>query len=91
MEHLVAAGLTLASTILKLIGEAVAGNREAQAKILRVEAVLSEDSPTERAWREALERAKRKPLAVPVDPIIPRPPPLPRAFSTDASDDDSEG
>lgn len=89
MENLVAAGLSLLTTIITLISRAVAGDHQAQDRLRRVEDVLV-DSPTEKAWAAALERAKKKPLAV---PVVPAPPPVPREFLRDVHDlpSDDEG
>jgi hypothetical protein len=72
---LVAAGLNLLSTVLTIIRAAIAGDRSSQERLRRVEEVLK-DSPMERAWADALERAKRKPSAVPVGdvPVVLDPP-----------------
>lgn len=68
METLVAAGLSLMATVLTIVQRAIAGDRDAQARLRRVEEVLS-DSPTERVWAAALERAKAKPPALPPNPF----------------------
>lgn len=61
----VTAGMNLLTIVLQLIQKALAGDRGAQERLRRVEEVLI-DSPTEAAWANALEKAKRKPLAVPI-------------------------
>lgn len=84
---LVAAGMSLITVIAQLITKALQGDHGAQDRLRRVEQVLV-DSPTEQAWTAALERAKRKPLAV---PVIPAPPTLPRGLGGIHDLPDDEG
>lgn len=76
MDSLLVAGLSLLTTIIGLIQKAMTSDPAAQQKLRRVEEVLT-DSPTERVWADALERAKAKPeAATPHLPARPIPSPL---------------
>lgn len=67
MDSLLVAGLSLLTTIIGLIQKAMTSDPAAQQKLRRVEEVLT-DSPTERVWADALERAKAKPEVAPPPP-----------------------
>lgn len=71
-DMLLTAGFSLLERVLRLIMAAVAGDTAAQAKLKRVEEVLT-DSPTDKAWADAMAIAERKRRN---DPPLPPPNPF---------------
>lgn len=55
------AGVTLLSVIVKAIERAIRGDADALAKLKRVDAILSENSPTEAAFANIATIAANKP------------------------------
>lgn len=55
------AGMTIIGVIVKAIERALRGDADALAKLKRVDAILSEDSPTEAAFAKATTIAAGKP------------------------------